>query len=68
MNRRAPLLRELCRVFNAVPVAMECALRHGQVSIDGYIIRPQHIERWPPERLRGRMATLVGRTTRLEFR
>lgn len=59
------LLPELCRIFNAKPVAMECAIRHGQVTIDGWIIREHHLDRWTREQLRGRMARLVGREARL---
>ena len=55
------LTSELCRVFNAKPVVIECLSRHGQLSIDGYVIRPQHLNRWPDPRkaLRGRTARLV---------
>lgn len=61
----ADLLTELCRAFNACERAMLCALSHGQVSIDGYIVRPQHLDKWTPEQLRGRYAGLVGRVARL---
>lgn len=59
------LMQELCRVYNAKPVAIECALRHGQITIDGYIIREQHLKRWTPDQLKGRMAMLLGRQVRL---
>lgn len=59
------LLAELCRLFNAKPVAMMCVLSHGQLTIDGWIIRPHHLERWTPEQLRGRYARLFKREARL---
>jgi len=54
------LLDELCRVFDSCERAMLCALSHGQVTIDGYVIRPRHLERWTAEQLRGRFAVLCG--------
>lgn len=59
------LLAELCRVFHSKRAGMMCALSHGQVSIDGYVIRPQHLDRWHPEQLRGRYARLHGRVAQL---
>lgn len=53
------------RVFNASERAMRCMLSHGQVTIDGYIIREEHLERWTPDRLSGRMARAIGREARL---
>lgn len=49
---------ELCRVFNMRGHALDCLLRHGQLTIDGFIIRREHLRRWPPDRLRGRTARL----------
>ena len=44
---------------------MLCALRHGQLVIDGYIVRPHHITWWTPDQLKGRYAHLGGRTVQL---
>lgn len=44
---------------------MLCALSHGQVTIDGYIVRPKHLDWWTPDQLRGRYAMLLGRMARL---
>ena len=63
--RNPSLVAELCRIFHAKPVAIECAIRHKQVSVDGYTIGPQHDRRWPEDRLSGRMAELLGRQHRL---
>lgn len=52
------LVAELCRVFHAKRVAMECALRHRQVLVDGYVMKVEFDRRWPPERLRGRTAEI----------
>lgn len=59
------LLRELMRLYHSTERAMLCALSHGQVTIDGYVIRPQHLERWTEEQLRGRYAVLCGRPAQL---
>ena len=55
------MMDELMRGFHSKEAAMMCALRHGQVTIDGYIIRPGHLDRWTPEQLWGRYARLAGR-------
>jgi hypothetical protein len=59
------LFAELCRVFHASERAMACAVSHGQVSIDGYIVRMQHMGRWTEEQLAGRYAVLCGRAVQL---
>lgn len=64
-SRRAALERELRRVFNASSSAIMCLLSHGQVTIDGYVIRPHHLERWTPAQLRGRTACIFARQQRL---
>lgn len=40
---------------------MLCVMSHGQLTIDSYIVRPEHLERWGEEELRGRYAYLAGR-------
>lgn len=62
---RGELFTELCRLFHAKPVAMECVLAHGQLSIDGWIIRPEHLNRWTRAQLKGRYARLHNRQARL---
>lgn len=62
---KSHLFRELCRVFNSKPPGMMCALAHGQVNIDGYVIRPEHLDRWTPDQLQGRYAHLMGRHAQL---
>lgn len=52
------LIAELCRVFHAKRVAIECALRHQQVLADGYVMKAEFDRRWPPNRLRGRTAEI----------
>ena len=52
------LVAELCRVFHAKPVAIECAMRHHQVTVDGYLMRADYDERWSEGQLRGRMAAI----------
>lgn len=59
------LVDELCRCFNSKRVAMLCALIHGQVTIDGFIVRAKNEHQWTPEQLRGRMAQLNGRHVKL---
>lgn len=54
----ASLIDELCRVFNAKRVAIECCLRHRQVLVDGYVMKVEFDHRWAPERLRGRTAEI----------
>lgn len=49
---------ELCRLFNASRFGMDCLLNNGQVTIDGFIIRHKHLERWNRQQLQGRMARL----------
>lgn len=56
--RRGGLIKELCRVFHAKPVAVLCMLRHRQITVDGYEMREDFDLRWPPDRLRGRMAAI----------
>lgn len=62
-NRR--LIDELCHLFHSKRVGMMCALAHGQVTIDGYVVRPQHLDRWTRDQLQGRYARCVGRTAQL---
>jgi hypothetical protein len=64
-NTETGLLEELCDRFDAKPPAMLCALSHGQVSIDGYVVRPRHLAQWTPDQLRGRYARLHGRVRQL---
>lgn len=52
------LVKELCRVFHAKQVGMLCALRHGQVTVDGYQMRAEYDKRWTEQQLRGRMAAI----------
>jgi hypothetical protein len=52
------LIAELCRVFNARPEAIGCAMRHRQITVDGYVMRPEYDRRWSERQLRGRMAAL----------
>lgn len=59
------LLEELCRVYNSCARAMLCAISHDQLTIDGYIIRCEHLEWWTPDELRGRYAFLCGRPAQL---
>jgi hypothetical protein len=40
-------------------------MSHGQLTIDGYVIRPEHLGRWDVDRLRGRYAVLCGRMAQL---
>jgi hypothetical protein len=62
---KSHLFKELCRVFHSKPPGMMCALSHGQLTIDGYVIRPEHLDRWTPDQLRGRYARLCGRVAQL---
>lgn len=59
MEPRTGLVAELCRVFHASRVAMCCALRHGQVLVDGYIMREEYDHRWTPDQLKGRKAQIT---------
>jgi hypothetical protein len=45
--------------------AILSASAHGQLTIDGYIIRPQHLNRWTPRQLQGRYAKIHGRRGQL---
>ena len=63
--RNPSLVRELRRLFNAKTVAIECALRHEQITVDGYVMRLEHDRRWSREQLAGRMAEFIGRQARL---
>lgn len=62
---KTPLFRELCRRFHSKDRAMLCAISYGQVSIDGYVIRERHLDRWPVDRLCGRYARLHGQQAQL---
>lgn len=62
---KSHLFTELCRAFNAKDRAMLCALSHGQVVIDGFVVRVEHLDRWTPDQLRGRYAHLAGRCAQL---
>lgn len=55
------LIRELGRLFNAKAVAIECGLRHEQITVDGYVMQIEHDRRWSRGQLAGRMAEFVGR-------
>jgi hypothetical protein len=52
------LIAELCRLFNAKPVAIECLMRHGQLTVDGYLMRPEFDQRWKRAQLQGRTAAI----------
>lgn len=52
-------------MFNSKERAMLCALSHGQVTIDGWIVREQHMDRWTEDQLRGRYARLCGQMAQL---
>lgn len=56
--RRSGLIKELCRVFHAKPVAILCALRHRQITVDGYEMREEFDLRWGAKQLKGRMAAI----------
>lgn len=49
---------ELCRIFNAKRIGLLCAMLHGQLSIDGYVVRANREHQWTQEQLRGRTARL----------
>jgi hypothetical protein len=59
------LVAELCRLYSAKPVAIKCALSHGQVSVDGYVMREEFDRRWSRGQLKGRYVRFVGRVARL---
>lgn len=64
-HERNTLIAELCRAFNAKKVGMICAMSHGLVTVDGYIVRPEHDRRWTPDQLRGRYARFYDRQAQL---
>jgi hypothetical protein len=65
-TRSSPtLLVELCRVLDSGEGAILSASRHGQLTIDGWIIRPHHLNRWTPAQLQGRYAQIHGRRAQL---
>jgi hypothetical protein len=59
------LLSELCRVLDSREGAILLASRHGQLTIDGWVIRPHHLNRWTPAQLRGRYAKINSRRAQL---
>ena len=65
MSGSCSLIAELCRGFNAHPTAMRCAMRHGQITVDGYIMRPEFDRRWTQTQLTGRYARFHSRLYQL---
>jgi len=59
------LLTELGAKLDATERAIRCASSHGQLTIDGWIIRPQYLNRWTAAQLQGRYAKIHGRTAQL---
>lgn len=52
------LIDALCRAFHAKPCAIICALGHGQITVDGYLMREEYDRRWRADQLRGRTAAI----------
>jgi hypothetical protein len=59
------LIAELCRGLHAKRVGVLCALRHGQISVDGYVMREEYDRRWAKAQLQGRYARFYDRTFQL---
>lgn len=68
MNGAVPtdsLVAELRRVFDSSEGMMLLAMLHGQVTVDGYVVKPTDDRRWSRQVLYGRMARMPGRGARL---
>jgi len=50
------------RIFGAKSRAVFCAMSYGQLTVDGYVIKPHDERRWTADQLAGRTVSLVGRT------
>lgn len=62
---RVSLFAELQRVFDSGDKALACAISHGQVTVDGYVIKPDDDWRWTMGQLCGRLAKVNHREGRL---
>jgi hypothetical protein len=68
MNSTTPnpsLIKEACRVLDSDEKAMRCAMSHGQVTIDGYKIKPEYDRRWTRAQLKGRWIRINHRAAEL---
>lgn len=65
METNVSLVTELCRVLDSSERAMLCAMSHGRVTIDGYIVRPHHDRQWTKRQLAGRHAQCFARAAAL---
>lgn len=59
------LIREACRVLDSSEDAMSNAMSHGQVTIDGYKVKPEYDRRWSKEQLKGRWIRINHRAAEL---
>lgn len=59
------LVEELRRVFHASEGNMLLAMHFGQVTVDGYVVRPKDDRRWTKAQLSGRLAKHYFREARL---
>lgn len=65
MSVKVSLFAELERVFDSKERALHCAISHGQVTVDDYVVKLGDDWRWTLGQLGGRLAKVNGREGRL---
>lgn len=64
-SRKVDLLKYLKREQNVSDSAGRCLISHGQLTIDGHVVKPTDNLRWTRRQLEGRMMEFVGRQHRM---
>lgn len=59
--KKVNLVKVLERLIGCKSYAANCLITHGQVKIDGHTVRPQWVNHWTEDQLRGRMLEIAGR-------
>lgn len=58
IDRLVNIVREGGKVLHASESAMLCAISHGQLIIDGYVVQMADIDRWRRSQLQGRTISI----------
>lgn len=64
-DKKVSLVKELCRVLDSDRMAMLCAMSHGQVTVSGHVVKPEHDRRWTRQQLAGRTAKVNAREAKI---
>jgi hypothetical protein len=66
-KRNANIVKLACRLLHAQKAAVLCAMSHGQLTVDGFKIKPADSKRWTKQQLEGREIAIHHRRAKITW-